>query len=55
MDKRDKWWYIQEISNMPDVYGNLLVYMLKKYNKSMQEITDGEAKEYYEYIIESRK
>lgn len=48
----DKWCYIVQISNMSDTYGNLLIDMMKKYHKqNIQEVTEKEAKEYYEDII----
>lgn len=44
-----KWDYIQKISQMSDMYGNLLLSMMDKYNKNcLLDITEEEAKEFYD-------
>ena len=48
----DKWNYIHIISHASDKRGNLLVEMMDKYHKdSLLEITESEAKEFYEERI----
>lgn len=47
----DKWEYISEISRRSDEYGNLLIELMERNNKnSLREITEQEAKEFYEEI-----
>lgn len=47
----DKWDYIKLVSNISDNYGNELINMMEKYNKTnLQQITCEEAKKYYEQL-----
>ena len=48
----NKEYYTQLISLLSDRYGSELVEMLDRYNKSgLRDITEEEAKEYYESLI----
>lgn len=47
----DKQYYIKQISNKSDKYGDKLIEMMCLYGKSnLQEITFEEAKEFYEKL-----
>lgn len=47
----DKQYYIKQISNKSDKYGDKLVEMMYLYDKdNLQEITLEEAKEFYEKL-----
>ena len=47
----DKWDYINRIRRKDDRYGGLLLEMMEKYNKNnLYEITELEAKEFYEEL-----
>ena len=47
----DKWNYIKLVSKFSDNYGNELINMMEKYNKTnLQQITYEEAKKYYEQL-----
>lgn len=52
----EKTYYIEQISNASDKFGDKLLLLMDKYHKNnLREITEQEVKEFYEmYIKESR-
>lgn len=47
-DKDD---YIRKISAMSDRYGNLLITLMERYGRmNLQEVTEAEAREFYDEI-----
>ena len=52
----DKWDYISLLSKRSDKYGNLLLELMEKYNKTnLQEITEKEAKNFYKELDKKEK
>ena len=52
----NKWNYIEKISAVSDRYGDKLVLLMDKYNKSnLRDITLEEAKEFWEELESFRK
>ena len=50
----DKWDYIKAISSASDKYGNLLLAMMDFYKvTNLQEISEDQAKEFYERMVET--
>lgn len=50
-----KWNYIAKISEILGVNNNFTIDLLNRYDKpNVQEITEQEAKEYYEEIVKNR-
>ena len=50
-----KWDYIAKISEILGVNNNFTIHLLNRYDKpNVQEITEQEAKEYYEEIVKNR-
>ena len=53
---KHKDYYIKKISKESDAYGDKLIDLLNKYNKSnLQQITLSEAAEYYTSLTEKRR
>ena len=48
--------YIEEISKLSDRYGDKLLELMNRYNAiSLREITEEQAKEFYEEIVNKAK
>lgn len=51
-----KWLYIRLIGQMSNEYGNKLYDLMTRYSCSnLQEVTDEQAKEFYEELLSSKK
>ena len=52
----NKWYYIGLISDKSDKYGNLLLELMERNNRyNLQEVTEQEAKYFYEELIRNEK